>query len=681
MNDRPIDSLRGVGKQKSADLVKAGIYTFQDLIYCLPKSYEDRRNPTPIVNIFGEGKYFVAGKVKNKKFKYKGRKSLLTFDVEDHSGGVLRVIFFNGIYVNNMIHQGEEYSFFGSVYYNGGWMQMVHPEFAVVGSPDDVRGILPVYGDIGRVKGRQIRNFINQINSIEPLKDTPEWLDDRIIERANVCTTSYALEGIHFPKGKKEILEGKYRLVFDELLALETGLLLIKGTYGRNENGVKISPRHMEEYVKTLPFSLTKDQKIALKEIAEDLGSSSAMNRLIQGDVGSGKTAIAEVSMYTAAKEGYQSVFMAPTEILAKQHYESIGSSFQSHGIRCGLLVSKQSKKLRDRILSDLKCGKIDVIIGTHALLGDGVKFHKLGLVITDEQHRFGVNQRQILTEKGQNPNIMVMTATPIPRTMAVVVYGDLDISVIKSMPKGRKKIITKVAKDTFDRESVYSKVRDELTAGRQGYVISPLIEDSDVIEASSANKLYEEMRERFPDFNVSLLHGKMSTDEKSKVMEDFYKGEVDLLVSTVVIEVGINVPNATVMVIENSERFGLAQLHQLRGRVGRGKFQSYCFLILNSNSETSKQRAEIMEKTSDGFVIAEEDLNLRGPGDILGTRQHGLPNLRFANLTKHVDVLQNALKIAKDILSEDPTLSMEKNCQLKDRVRQLYGDGVNLVL
>ncbi len=681
MNDKPVDSLKGIGKRKSEDLAKAGIYTFQDLIYYLPKSYEDRRIPTPIASIFGEGRYFVAGKVKNKKFKYMGRKSLLSFDVEDDGGGVLRVVFFNGIYVNNMIHQGDEYSFFGNVSYNGGRIQMVHPEFALVGSREDERGILPVYGDIGRVKGRQVRTLIRQIDSINPLGETEEWLCERVIDKANVCTTSYALRGIHFPREKKEILEGKYRLIFDELLTLETGLLLIRGKFGNRKNGVSISSKHMDEYVKLLPFSLTEDQKKVLREIAGDMESSSAMNRLIQGDVGSGKTAIAEVAMYMTAKEGYQSVFMAPTEILARQHYESIGSSFQNLGIRCGLLVSKQSKKLREGILNRLADGEIDVIIGTHALLGDGVKFNKLGLVITDEQHRFGVNQRQILTEKGLNPNVMVMTATPIPRTMAVVVYGDLDISVIKSMPRGRKKIITKIAKNKFERESTYLKVNEELKAGRQGYVISPLIEESDAIDANSALELYEEMSERFSDFNVALLHGRMTTDEKSKVMEAFYEGEVDLLVSTVVIEVGINVPNATVMVIENSERFGLAQLHQLRGRVGRGNFQSYCFLILNSESEISNQRAEIMEKTSDGFIIAEEDLKLRGPGDILGTRQHGLPNLRFAHLTKHVDVMQNSLMIAKDILEDDPTLNKSKNRQLKERIKRLYGDGINLVL
>ncbi|MGE9895384.1 ATP-dependent DNA helicase RecG [Anaerovoracaceae bacterium SGI.195] len=681
MNDKPVDSLKGIGKRKSEDLAKAGIYTFQDLIYYLPKSYEDRRSPTPIASIFGEGRYFVAGKVKNKKFKYMGRKSLLSFDVEDDGGGVLRVVFFNGIYVNNMIHQGDEYSFFGNVSYNGGRIQMVHPEFALVGSREDERGILPVYGDIGRVKGRQVRTLIRQIDSINPLGETEEWLCERVIDKANVCTTSYALRGIHFPREKKEILEGKYRLIFDELLTLETGLLLIRGKFGNRKNGVSISSKHMDEYVKLLPFSLTEDQKKVLREIAGDMESSSAMNRLIQGDVGSGKTAIAEVAMYMTAKEGYQSVFMAPTEILARQHYESIGSSFQNLGIRCGLLVSKQSKKLREGILNRLADGEIDVIIGTHALLGDGVKFNKLGLVITDEQHRFGVNQRQILTEKGLNPNVMVMTATPIPRTMAVVVYGDLDISVIKSMPRGRKKIITKIAKNKFERESTYLKVNEELKAGRQGYVISPLIEESDAIDANSALELYEEMSERFSDFNVALLHGRMTTDEKSKVMEAFYEGEVDLLVSTVVIEVGINVPNATVMVIENSERFGLAQLHQLRGRVGRGNFQSYCFLILNSESEISNQRAEIMEKTSDGFIIAEEDLKLRGPGDILGTRQHGLPNLRFAHLTKHVDVMQNSLMIAKDILEDDPTLNKSKNRQLKERIKRLYGDGINLVL
>lgn len=505
------------------------------------------------------------------------------------------------------------------------------------------------------------------------------------MKEANVCTISYALKGIHFPEFKSQILEGRYRLIFEELLTLETGLLLIKGRGGLDKKGPTIEGNRMWEYIDDLTFELTEDQKRAASDIDSDLSSTKPMNRLIQGDVGSGKTVLAESAMYAAAKEGYQSAFMAPTEILAKQHYETISKSFLDRGIRCGLLVSKQSQKLKNNILKDLKNGKIDVIIGTHAVISDNVEFNKLGLVITDEQHRFGVNQRQMLSDKAINPNVMVMTATPIPRTIAVVIFGDLDISTIKTMPRGRKKVITRICRNshgsTLSRDTVYEKVRDELNKGRQAYVIAPLIDESDSIDANSATELYEEMQLKFSKYEVGLLHGGMSSEEKSRIMEDFYNKKIDLLVSTVVIEVGINVPNASVMVIENSERFGLAQLHQLRGRVGRGEYQSYCYLILGSQSDTAISRAEIMESTSDGFVIAEEDLKLRGPGDILGKRQHGLPDLKFAHLTKHINVLQRSLEIANKILKDDPNLTKEKNATLKMRIKDLYGDNLNLTL
>ena len=685
MLDQSIDILKGIGNRKMKIFSEHDISTLRDLILYLPKNYEDRRKPTAIRQINTEGNYFVVGKVINKSFKRKWKKSILNFDVIDQSGGMIHVTFFNAYYLNNLICDEEEYAFFGHVNYNLGWLQMVHPEFCKLGSKDDLRGIIPVYSNVGSISGRQIRNLIQQVNEICPFETVDEWLPSDILKESNVCTISYALGGIHFPEFKSQILEGRYRLIFEELLTLETGLLLIKGRGGFEKASPVISGEKMWEYIDDLSFNLTKDQQDAVSDIASDLSSTKPMNRLIQGDVGSGKTVLAESAMYAASKEGYQSAFMVPTEILAKQHYETISKTFQEKGIKCGLLISNQSQKLKNNILNDLKNGKIDVIIGTHAVISDNVEFNKLGLVITDEQHRFGVNQRQMLSEKSLNPNVMVMTATPIPRTVAVVIFGDLDISTIKTMPKGRKKIITKVCHDTDDpiltRDMVYDKVRNELQKGRQAYVIAPLIEESESIDANSATKLFEEMQSKFRDFKVGLLHGGMSTEEKNKIMEDFYNKKISLLVSTVVIEVGINVPNASVMVIENSERFGLAQLHQLRGRVGRGEYQSYCYLILGSKSDTAISRAKIMESTSDGFVIAEEDLKLRGPGDILGKRQHGLPTLKFAHLTKHIDILQKSLKVANKIIEDDPNLTKEKNHALKNKIIQLYGDNLNLTL
>lgn len=685
MLSQSIDTLKGIGKSKMKTFSEHNIATLRDLILYLPKSYEDRRNPTAIRNINSEGSYFVVGRVLNKNFKSNWKKSILNFDVIDSSGGMIHVTFFNAFYINNAIKEGKVYSFYGNVAYNLGWLQMIHPEFCEAGSESDIRGIIPVYSNIGSISGRQIRNFIKQINDISPLENVEEWIPENILKTANVCSISYALKGIHFPKTKSQILEARYRLIFGELLTLETGLLLIKGRNNDDKIGPVIEGDRMWEYIDELPFELTNDQKKAASDIAIDLTAPKPMNRLIQGDVGSGKTVLAEASMYAVAKSGYQSAFMAPTEILAKQHYDSISKSFSKKGIKCGLLVSNQSQKIKNNVLNELKNGKIDVVIGTHAVISDNVEFKKLGLVITDEQHRFGVNQRRMLSEKSKNPNIMVMTATPIPRTIAVVVFGDLDISIIKTMPKGRKKVITRVCRNFSDskmsRNRAYENLIEEIKNGRQGYVIAPLIDESDVIDANSATKLYEEMKMKFPNVNVGLLHGEMSAEKKEKIMEDFYNNKISLLVSTVVIEVGINVPNASVMIIENSERFGLAQLHQLRGRVGRGEDQSYCYLILNLQSETSITRAEIMEATSDGFLIAEEDLKLRGPGDVLGKRQHGLPDLKFAHLTKHIDVLQKTLEIANEILTDDPNLAKEKNQILKSRIKELYGDDLNLTL
>lgn len=685
MLSQSIDTLKGIGKSKMKTFSEHNITTLRDLILYLPKSYEDRRNPTAIRNINSEGSYFVVGRVLNKNFKSNWKKSTLNFDVIDSSGGMIHVTFFNAFYINNAIKEGKVYSFYGNIAYNLGWLQMIHPEFCELGSQADIRGIIPVYSNIGSISSRQIRNYIKQIDDICPCEKIEEWIPQNILKSSNVCSISYALKGIHFPKTKSQILEGRYRLIFGELLTLETGLLLIKGRKGADKVGPVITGDRMWEYVDELPFELTYDQKKAASDIAIDLSSPKPMNRLIQGDVGSGKTVLAEASMYAVAKAGYQSAFMAPTEILAKQHYDSISKSFSIKEIKCGLLVSNQSQKIKNNVLNELRNGKIDVVIGTHAVISDNVEFKNLGLVITDEQHRFGVNQRRMLSEKSINPNVMVMTATPIPRTIAVVVFGDLDISIIKTMPKGRKKVITRVCRNFSDstpsRDMVYENLKKEIMKGRQGYVIAPLIDESDVIDANSATKLYEEMQIKFPDVKIGLLHGEMSAEIKEKIMEDFYNNKISLLVSTVVIEVGINVPNATVMIIENSERFGLAQLHQLRGRVGRGEDQSYCYLILNSQSETSIARAEIMESTSDGFLIAEEDLKLRGPGDILGKRQHGLPDLKFAHLTKHIDVLQKSLKIANEILAEDPHLTSEKNYMLKNKIKEIYGDNLNLTL
>ena len=436
----------------------------------------------------------------------------------------------------------------------------------------------------------------------------------------------------------------------------------------------------LQPFLDILPFKLTEGQQRTLKQIEEDLESNRAMNRLVQGDVGSGKTAVAELAMYKTVKSGFQAVIMAPTELLTKQHIATLKRHFEPLGIDVRLLSGSTRAKERSEILDDLKSGKIDILVGTHAVIQPDVEFANLGLVITDEQHRFGVNQRTLLAQKGENPNILVMTATPIPRTLAVILYGDLDISVIDTLPAGRKPIRT-FLRYGDSRKKIYDFVEAQVKEGRQAYVVAPLIEESEAIDCKSAEEIYEELRKHYPDLRIGLVHGAMKQQEKDAIMENFTAGAIDVLVSTVVIEVGIDVGNATVMVIENCERFGLAQLHQLRGRVGRSGHQSYCILICGSDSETARKRNEIMCSTEDGFVIAEEDLKLRGPGEIFGTRQHGLPELNITDLVKNTDMLEKVKYVARDLIDMDPELELPEHAELKKRVKKIFGEKIQLRL
>ena len=417
-----------------------------------------------------------------------------------------------------------------------------------------------------------------------------------------------------------------------------------------------------------------------MEEIERDLESSTAMNRLVQGDVGCGKTAVAEIAMYKAVKSGYQAVLMAPTEILAAQHFDGISRAFEAHGIRTAFLTGSLKAAQKREVLEQIATGEAQVIIGTHAVIQPDVEFSRLGLVITDEQHRFGVRQRVKLREKGENPNVLVMTATPIPRTLSVILYGDLDVSIIDELPPGRQQTVTRCLKSE-KRGECYDFVEQQLKQGRQAYVVTPLIEESETLDAKSAEQVAAELKKRFRGYSVELIHGAMSQDEKDRIMESFSRGETDVLVATVVIEVGINVPNATVIVIENSERFGLAQLHQLRGRVGRGSRRSYCFLILDGGSEIAEKRGQIMEASSDGFFIAEEDLKLRGPGEIFGTRQHGLPDLAITDLSKHMKILEQAKEEAKAMLADDPALDAHEHSALRRRITKLFGEDLTLDL
>lgn len=674
-----VSSLKGIGPKKAEAFAKAGIETLEDLLYFFPRKYEDRREEIPVGALAPGKDCLICGKVLSRRYAgnpYK-KNTPLTLLVSDDTG-TIEIVFFNGRYIANLFNVNQTYTFYGRVTSNFDRLQMVHPEFHRAGDPADVRGIIPVYPQIAGISQNEIRKL--QLSAAALYEELPEWLPEDIVEANRLASPAFAIEHIHFPKDGAQMLQSKFRLIFDELLTLETGLFYIKNETRKDTGGIVIDGDRADVFMKGLPFTLTEGQQAAWKDIKADLASEKVMSRLVQGDVGSGKTAVAELAMFAAAKCGFQSVMMAPTELLAKQHLASLTKDFAPYGLSVGLLCSSMKAVEKRQTMEKLEKGEIQVLVGTHAVIQPDVKFKKLGMVITDEQHRFGVSQRSLLSKKGQNPNVLVMTATPIPRTLAVILYGDLDISQIRTMPKGRKAIKTSMFHGD-ERGRVYGFVKKQLTAGRQAYVVAPLIEESEKVDAKSAEELYKELSAKLKGFQVALVHGAMKQDEKDFIMNEFSKGLIDVLVSTVVIEVGINVPNAAVMVIENSERFGLAQLHQLRGRVGRGGDQSYCFLICGSDSEVAKERSRIMCDTTDGFEIAEQDLRLRGPGELFGTRQHGLPEMHISDLVRHADVLEKAKDAAKKIIDKDPDLTAESLQGLKRRVQKMFGEDIKMEL
>lgn len=675
-----VTSIKGIGEKKAELLKNLRIETVDDLLRCFPRKYEDRREVISIMEAPYGADVLVQGRVISKRLGGNpyNRKAPLKVTVQDNSAN-LEVLFFNGKYLANYFNVGGEYTFYGKISLNNGKRQMAHPEFHKAGSEDDVRGIFPVYPLTEGLTQAVLRKLQKQVQPIA--QSAPEWLDKSIVDKYNLCSPAYALSNIHFPTDERQVKESRYRMIFEELLVLQTGLFYIKKGISAKDRGIAIDIKiSVDEFLNNLPYELTSGQKRVWQEVERDMAAETAMNRLVQGDVGSGKTAIAQLAMYKTVKAGFQAVMMAPTELLAKQHFATLKRDLQPLGLNIDLLCSSLKTREKAEVLERLACGKTHILVGTHAVIQPEVEFNSLGLVITDEQHRFGVNQRVLLASKGANPNILVMTATPIPRTLAVILYGDLDVSVIDTMPEGRIPIKTFMRKSD-SRDAIYNFVEKQVAEGRQAYVVAPLIEESDKISCRSAEELYEEISSKYPSLKIGLVHGNMKQEEKDSVMENFAAGNIHVLVSTVVIEVGIDVPNATVMVIENAERFGLAQLHQLRGRVGRGKHQSYCILISDSDSKISGQRNKIMCESNDGFTIAEEDLKLRGPGEIFGTRQHGLPELALGDLVRHVDILEAVKEVAEVILTEDPKLSKEENAYLRHKVQKMFGEKIQLNL
>ncbi|HBF0730074.1 TPA: ATP-dependent DNA helicase RecG [Clostridioides difficile] len=673
---KDVQYVKGIGPKKADKLNKLGIFTLKDLLYYFPRQFEDRNNLKKIAQLEDGEKVTIKAVISSiNTFSPKEGMTLTKIDVKDETGSA-KLVFFNKSYIKNTFRPGDSILVFGKVKKKFNNLELTSCELEyLTNSPKNTCRFMPVYQLTYGVTNKEIMSIIRTALEDKELI-IQEYMPQRIIEKYRLCSIDFAVRNIHSPSSKESLKIALYRIVFEELLILQLGLFVFKS--GRNkEDGIKFeTSKDLKKIISALPFKLTKAQNRALDEIIQDMNLEKIMNRLVQGDVGSGKTVVALLALANCVLNGYQGALMAPTEILAGQHYISLTESLKDFGINVGLLIGSLTKKQKDTVLEQIKNNEIDILIGTHALIEDKVEFNNIGLVITDEQHRFGVMQRSKLSLKGANPDILVMTATPIPRTLALILYGDLDISIIDELPPGRQPIET-IAIEKSKRDRAYNNlVRREVESGRQVYIVCPLVEESEAIEAKSAVELVEELRaEYFHDLRLGLLHGKMKSSEKDEVMRLFKNKEIDILVSTTVIEVGVNVPNATLMIIENAERFGLAQLHQLRGRVGRGSHKSYCVLIYDSKTDVCRQRMAIMEETNDGFKISEKDLEIRGPGEFFGTRQHGLPELKVANLFKHIKILKLAQQEARYILGEDNNLQLKENMALKKEIIDKFKD------
>lgn len=665
-----IQYLKGVGEKRAKLFEKLGVNTIYDLLYFFPRSYLDYTNPVPISEcVIGEHN-IISGRITKKLSPSYIRKGMTIYKaiLTDYENDITIVIY-NSEYLFNQLEVGKSYILNGKVTGSLTRMEISSP---MILSADREDKIQPQYHLTEGLTQNMLRITVK--NALRYLDDKiyepiPAW----ILSQNNLCSLPFALYNIHFPKDIKSIEIARNRLVFDELLILQLGMLLLKGR-NKTLTGSRMNNISIEEFYNNLPFTLTNSQLSAITDCVNDMCEKYPMNRLIQGDVGSGKTVVAAACCFFAHKNGYQSALMAPTEILANQHFETLKQFLEPLGVTCclltGSLTVKQKKEIKDKIAN----GEFSVIVGTHALVSDSTIFKNLSLVITDEQHRFGVNQRATLAQKGNNPHKLVMSATPIPRTLALMIYGDLDISALKELPKGRLPIKTYAVTGKL-RNRAFEFVKKQLNEGRQGYIVCPAIEENET-DMIAVTTYYEDIRKgAFKNYKTALLHGKLPSQQKEQVMNDFKEGKIDILVSTTVIEVGVDVSNATIMLIENSDRFGLSQLHQLRGRVGRGKYQSYCILITDNVSEESKKRLKIMSSTNDGFKISQQDLKLRGPGDFFGSKQHGLPDLKIADMANDIEVLKNAQNIAKLIITKDPKLKAPENKGLKFLITKLFKD------
>lgn len=664
-----IKYIKGVGEKRAGLFGSLAIFDVDALIHFFPRKYEDWTNTKTVRELQNGDCASIRATMITPVKEHMIRKGMTLYKCRFSDGeSIINVTIFNNKYQAQALRVYEDYVLFGKVEKNLTSASMSSPKIEKL---DTGVRVHPIYPATGKLTSNAIAKVVK--TALESLEEIPETLDKSVRDKYKLISLDRAIRQIHFPDSDENMQKARYRLIFEELLTLQLGLLKLKGR-NKAETNLKITADFTEEFKSLLPFEMTNAQQRAIKDCLSDMAGDYPMSRLLQGDVGSGKTAVAAGLCYSVIKNGYQCALMAPTEILAVQHYEGLSKMLSPAGINVRLLTGSTKAKEKREIKASLMEGEIDLLIGTHAIIQNDVEFKSLGLVITDEQHRFGVKQRAALAEKGEGIHTLVMSATPIPRTLGLILYGDLDISILDELPPGRQEIRTDVVDSRYHKR-LYKFIKDAADRGEQAYIVCPAIEESDDSTAlKSAQQYAEELSVGvFKGYNLGLLHGKMKPKEKENVMKAFSSGDVQILVATTVVEVGVDVPNATIMVIENAERFGLSQLHQLRGRIGRGSKKSFCVLVSDSKSENSRNRLAVMKNNSNGFKIADEDLKARGPGDFFGERQHGLPALRIADMLQDMETLHLAQQCAGEILAEDSNLDLPKNKHLCDNISKMF--------
>ena len=666
--------IKGIGEKKAQALGKLGVFSLYELVSYFPARYEDRTRFCPIAAApEGEGVCIRALVADTPRLvRVRRGMELVKFRAVDESGSV-DITYFNQNYVKDYLSRGDSVCFFGKIERSGGRCSMVNPAYEKEDKPRGVTGcILPVYRVNAALNQRTLRDAVRQ--GLDACgAQLPEFLPEDVRKRNALSQARFAYETIHFPPDFDALAIARRRLVFEELFVLACALGTLRAERTR-ESGIRLEKRDFSAFYAALPFAPTGAQRRAIEEAAADMTDGFVMNRLVQGDVGSGKTLVAAALCWLCRESGYVSAFMAPTEILAEQHTATLTKLLAPFGMRVGKLVGSMTAKEKREAKTAIKAGEYDLVVGTHALISEDVEYTRLGLIVTDEQHRFGVRQRSALIGKAERPHVLVMSATPIPRTLALMIYGDLDVSIIDELPPGRQKVDTFAVDESY-RARLNGFIRKLSAEGRQTFVVCPKVEDDEESESDlkSAEEHAKALAAEFPELRVGCVHGRMKPKDKDAVMSAFVRGELDVLVATTVIEVGVDVPNAALMIIENAERFGLSQLHQLRGRVGRGGFKSWCILVSDNKSEDVKARLSIMTKTNNGFKISEEDLRLRGPGDFFGSRQHGLPEMHVADLGADTQVLKRAQEEAKALLERDPQLALPEHAALRGRIEELF--------